>query len=347
LGFALVLLVLLEGVAAAWQPAAGRSRRAFPRPGAERTMGSTVAPVEIHSGFVIFEGRYVDPPYIVESERGRTCINGFEMAQGRSRGFRRVPGGGGRPSRMGGSRDVLRIEQHLRNEGLLICPKGDQALYLSAERAIALFEVLMADESIETKVQTLIKAEPSVMAASQWISLVETFETPPGLADRLAELEEHQAMLELDPIEEPWLGKMPMTGATVLGFALAVWALGTLLGCRPPTRLDPSSADMSAHAARQVVRLVVLIVILGAYDLACTLCAEHVGGLWEVNPFARSLVARDSSVTAFKLTLTLGGGLLLVAARRSRLAQVGSWWIGVLYTVLILRWATYNSVFMA
>lgn len=40
-------------------------------------------------------------------------------------------------------------------------------------------------------------------------------------------------------------------------------------------------------------------------------------------------------------------GILLVIARRYRIAQIGSWWVGVLYTVPILCWATYDSVFAA
>jgi len=313
-------------------------------------MRSTMSPVEIDRGFVIFEGQYVASPYVVTSEGGSVSINGFEVAQPWSRGFRGFPGGGpggGGPPRRRGSRDALRIEGQLRSDGLLICSKDEEAVYLSAGRALAVLELLASDESDTVKVQTLIQEQSGLMPSGQWIALVEAFEAPPELADRLEKLEAHLAMLELDSEPAPGAGLISTTGATVLGFALAVWALGTLLGCRPPTTLEPASADLTARAARQVVHLVVLIVILGTYDLLCTLFAEHVGGLWELNPFARSLVASASSVTAFKLTLTVGGGVLLVAARRSRLAQVGAWWIGVLYTVLILRWATYNSVFMA
>ena len=37
---------------------------------------------------------------------------------------------------------------------------------------------------------------------------------------------------------------------------------------------------------------------------------------------------------------------LLLVARRNKLAQMGSWWAGVLYTVLILRWTMFNSMFL-
>jgi hypothetical protein len=103
---------------------------------------------------------------------------------------------------------------------------------------------------------------------------------------------------------------------------------------------------LSSTACRQVVWLVVLIVILNLYDLVCTLFAQGVGGLWELNPFASRLMQDASMVVMFKLALTAGAAILFLATRHHRLTQVGSWWVGVVYTVLILRWTTFNSIFL-
>jgi len=92
--------------------------------------------------------------------------------------------------------------------------------------------------------------------------------------------------------------------------------------------------------------LVVLIAVLNVYDLACTVFASNVGGLWELNPFAGSIINQKSGIVVFKLGMTAGAAILLLVTRRYRVAQVGSWWIGVLYTVLILRWTTFNSMFL-
>ena len=51
-------------------------------------------------------------------------------------------------------------------------------------------------------------------------------------------------------------------------------------------------------------------------------------------------------VVAFKLGLTIGPAILFLVTRRHRLAQVGSWRAGVVYTVLILCWTTFNSMFL-
>ena len=38
-----------------------------------------IEPVEIHSGFVISEGRYMPPPYIVRSRQGKVFVNDIEV----------------------------------------------------------------------------------------------------------------------------------------------------------------------------------------------------------------------------------------------------------------------------
>lgn len=87
-----------------------------------------------------------------------------------------------------------------------------------------------------------------------------------------------------------------------------------------------------------------LIVVLNLRDLACTLFARGRVGFWEMNPFAGHLLDVPPMVICFKLCLTLCPAILFIVARHRRLAQMASWWGGVLYTVLILRWVTYNAM---
>ena len=55
---------------------------------------------------------------------------------------------------------------------------------------------------------------------------------------------------------------------------------------------------------------------------------------------------QTAMVVVFKLGLTFGAALLFFVARHLRIAQLGIYWMGVLYTVLILRWITYNAMFI-
>lgn len=322
-------------------------RRPFPRMEAGRQAMRALGPVEIAAGFVLSDGDYIPLPYVVKAKGGRVHVNGVEVALPRLGEKGRFALPRHRWLRQAQSQNVMQVEQHLRCDGLLICTKGRQTIFLPAERAIGLFDVLLDSDSADAKLRNLMMAEPSLMPARQWQLVIESFEAPPELVDRIIELKDCYAAPYLDRVDSGWQARVPFAGITVLGFALAVWALGTLLGCRPPALTGTPETGSLGMPSRQVVRLVILIVVLGIYDLVCTLFAHQLGGLWELNPFAHSLMARTSLVTACKLAATVGAGILLVIARRCKIAQIGSWWIGVLYTVLILRWATYNSVFMA
>jgi hypothetical protein len=312
---------------------------------AERSEPQTAEPVGIDSGFVIFDGRYLPPPYMVRFEDGKTYINGFEMSTarrgpfgGRGYGMRRMSQ---RPTVQG----VERIEQHLRNNGMLACSPEARPLFAPVEQAVAILDILLADDLPDAKLQSLLRIIPPWSTRDNWALLVDTFDPPAELHSRVQALK--QAMAEPDPLEtraeRHWTF---LSGFTVTGFALAVWALGTLLSCRPPLRRGWRGVNPSRVCCQQVVWLVVLIVVLNVYDLLCTLIANDAGGLWELNPFAQNLVDHTPMILTFKIALTIGAAMLLLLTRRHRLAQIGSWWAGVLYTVLIVRWATFNSMFM-
>lgn len=53
-------------------------------------------------------------------------------------------------------------------------------------------------------------------------------------------------------------------------------------------------------------------------------------------PFAHKPVGDTAVIVTFKIVLTIGAALLLLLARRHRLARISAWWAGVLYTVLIV-----------
>jgi hypothetical protein len=237
------------------------------------------------------------------------------------------------------------IEQHLRREGMLICSSNRPAAYLTAQEAIPVLDILMSDEQPGAKIQTLLQAGPDWMAKEQWKLIAGTFDAPAELAERVDTLKRRQSESEQADTDYDWSWTF-LSGITMSGFVLSVWALGTLLTCRPPMIPGRRAKVLSSTACRQVIWLVVLIVILNLYDLVCTLFAHGVGGLWELNPFASRLMQDVPIVVMFKLALTAGAATLFLVTRHHRLTQIGSWWIGVVYTVLILRWTTFNSIFL-
>jgi hypothetical protein len=301
--------------------------------------------IEIDCGFVIFEGRYLPHPYMLRTKDGKTYINSFEVSSSRRglvrrRGFK-MRQMNQRPM----MKDIESIEQHLRQDGMLVCTPNVPTTFLPVEQAIAIFDILLADKSRDAKLQALLQVLPPSSAQEDLALLVDTFDPPEGFGSRLQVLKNEQAEINLVNArhERYWtfLYALKMTG-----FALAVWALGTLLSCRPPLRRGWTGMNPSRVCSRQVVWLVILIVVLNVYDLLCTLFASSAGGLWELNPLAGEVVDNMAMIVTFKIALTVGAAILLLVMRHHRLAQIGSWWASVLYTVLMVRWATFNSVLM-
>jgi hypothetical protein len=311
----------------------------------DRAKKQIVEPIVIDGGFIIFDGQYVPPPYTIRSEHGTLYINGLKVPQARPGQFFRRFANSRQTNRRFPNRGGAQIEQHLHEGGLLICTRNNHAAFVPAYQAVSVFEILLGEGSDDVKLQKLLQTDTPWIASEQWASLIKAFDGTAELSDRVQALKQHQADLaEEEPDYE--LHWIVLSAITFGGFILAVWAFGTLMSCRPPLLHSSRAAILSRRSCRQVIWLVILIAVLNVYDLACTLVAHNSGGLWELNPFASSIVHQNSVIVVFKVSLTVGAAILLLVARRHRLAQIGSWWAGVLYTVLILRWTMFNSMFL-
>jgi len=136
-------------------------------------------------------------------------------------------------------------------------------------------------------------------------------------------------------------------GVTIAAMGLAVVALGNLLSYRPENRSRWRDVDTIGDGVPMVVRNVVLLILLGVFDLVLTLAAQQTGGFLELNPLGSQLVESPGLLIAFKIVTLLGASLILVSLRRYRGAQIASWWLCLVCTVLAFRWLTYNSMFFA
>lgn len=302
--------------------------------------------VEISTGFVFINGLYACPPYRIASVENDVSINGIALAaQSVTQPMRSAHHSG---RKVGSPTQPLagQVIHHLEQDALLIVFEPDTAVLVPYYQAAAILNALSSDDSSNDKVNALTQGEGAALLREQWASLVDGFEPSQELQDRIAALGETLAKQQEFGEEAAWYlsGVFPIM--TILGFALAVLALGTLLSCRPPVFFSKFSERRQRMYCRQVVTLVGLIVLLNLYDLTCTLFAKGIGGFWEMNPFAGYMLDVPPLVICFKLCLTIGPAILLIVARRRKLAQMASWWGGVLYTVLILRWITYNAMFM-
>jgi hypothetical protein len=133
---------------------------------------------------------------------------------------------------------------------------------------------------------------------------------------------------------------------TLLAMGLVVVAFGNLLNLHPKQGARWREVDQNGDGVGMVQRNVTLLILMGLFDLACTVAAQQAGGFLELNPLGTQMAADPLTLAAFKITtLVLSCGILLTL-RRYRGAQAASWWMCLVVTVVALRWLTYNSMFL-
>ncbi len=329
----------------------------------------------IDSGYVILNGRYLPPPYVLEKRgndlwvndqlaiadwfnrpmgmRGRGDFRGGGR-DGEGRGFMR---GGPRGRRMPDSPDEFALSQPemvLRRDGLLLGGEGLRGCVLSSPQAASVVDILMSEESSQEKLALILDYVPDQMDESGWQHLIADFVPSGKLIERMGpEIERIRlVVLENDAKHQAavasvfWTSQPVKYVITLAAMGLVLAACGTLLNYRPTSRARWSEIDTKGDGVPVVVRSVVLLVLLGIFDLGCTLVAQQAGGFTELNPLGSRIVENPLLLISFKLTTLLSACGILFALRRYRGAQVASWWMCLVCTVLTFRWLTYNSMFM-
>jgi hypothetical protein len=334
----------------------------------------------IEQGFVIVDGQCLPPPYIID-QRGeelfigeRNIPTGPLLARsGRNgAGFRR----GDDPDRTRGpmaawddptTRLLSRLERQLANNALLLISGQEWAHLASVGDTPGILQVLISNAASDRKV-TLIRRYgiPDWIRPAQLRQLVDEFESTPEFTQRIEDLIEEHGLYEVNaswtPPPDKWavaddlrnrhqwyalLSSKPVSyGITVMSMAIAVIATGTLImGC-PQSRGRWRETNDAPEERDKVRANVVLLSLLGCFDLLLTLTAQQTGGLMELNPLGSQLISSPLLLTGFKLISLLLVCLILFRLRAYRGAQLASWWMCLVCTILMYRWVTFNSLFM-
>jgi hypothetical protein len=316
----------------------------------------------IDCGLVILNGRYLPPPYVVGRRGEDLLINEHVIVAERFVGLGGPGMGAGHGPRKrrpwwdeGLATLITRVERRLRNDALLIVIDGESAGFVPADEAVMVLDSLLCDESNETKVQLLVEVGLQWITEEQWATIVKTFEPTPELIERVGpEVTEYRRVVQTNEASHRRListaifhSRPVRYGITLATMGLAVVALGSLLSYHPNGQTRWREVDSAGEGVPMVIRNVVLLVLLGILDLVFTLGAQQGGGLLELNPLGSQLAASPFLLTSFKVTSLLGACCILVVLRRYRGAQVASWWLCLVCTVLAFRWLTYNSMFLS
>jgi hypothetical protein len=307
----------------------------------------------IDNGFVILDGRFLSPPYVMECRGAEVLINGNSVvleANTRRRGRR---------DETDPERDTKRIcsvclfARRLQNNALILGFDGRVA-WIGAGKAIQVLDILLNELAESERLQRLCELEIRNLDNSRCTRIIQTFRPSDELIERFSACTE-----DLD--EDPDSGAAPplysafaaadrrdraIQCATLIGMALVVLAAGLLLSHRP-VNLPWKNRNESPQWDRFMLRCTMLIVLLSVFDLSCTLILNSVFGFHEVNPLARALTNSPWLLSVFKVTATGVGVGILWYLRKYVGAQVASWWLCLVLTMVTVRWLAVQSVFLA
>lgn len=246
-------------------------------------------------------------------------------------------------------------EELLVAGSLLIGWEDGPGRFVAPDNATYVLETLLCDAMPDEKVQSLVEGRFARLSPSQWTDLVEDFQPTPALRERVAEaveedrriVEGNHALHEQLMSAQIFRSEPVKYAVTILAMGLTVVAFGSLLSYRPAQRARWAEFDTDGDGVPIVLRNVAILFMLGVFDLALTLIAQQTGGFLEMNPLGGELIENPGALSAFKIVTLLGACFILVSLRRYRGAQIASWWLCLVCTVLTFRWLTYNSMFMA
>jgi len=330
---------------------------------------SIINGIPIETGFVIVKGEYVPPPYVVGTREDELFLNGqpidterLQMRRwGRGFGWGWREPGAGRPAAPGPNvqmepprpsrsffNHAAHLERQLLDDNVLIVFGDGMATFLRGGSDLSVLKTLTGDQPREAKIQALMKVRTERINSARWVELVDSFQPSAELTRRVAELDKARTSVRYTPAAQSQkLSNFVMYGISVIGIVLGALALGTLLIHRPHSQAAWREIDTSGDSISLVIRNVVLVAVLSFFDLGCTVLSQSSIGFAEMNPLGSHLLSSPVHLVAFKVTSLLLGCGILLSLRRYRGAQVASWWLCLVCTILTFRWATYTSLFLA
>lgn len=331
-------------------------------------------PQTISTGFVFIEGELIPAPYevVLSEDQQEVLVNGLPLPsaipQGATGGSgdrsTRAPREGddrysasGR-SRRGPRREIwaTRIRRHLEFNETIVAFEDHPLWILDESQTFRLLSRLLKPPPTDEEVSQVAATLGGPLSVEKWSLWLSSFEPDKEFrrqavpfVDRLANAESaNQAAVDavrrFDAVAYP---------LTLVGMIMSVIAFGHLLMSLPNNdamRRAAAAVDAGSGISGEVVRAtmisVVLVAGLSSLDLTWTILASQAGQMRELNPIASHFINDPMALIAFKSTATLlGCGLLYLLRNHSR-AQLASWWMCLVCTMLTFRWLMFNSMFV-
>ena len=314
----------------------------------------------VAAGHVFADGRYVEPPYVLEGAtvdgRPAVVVNGLSIPlAGQKRPDRtydrrsrpgRGPGGFGPPPPRRRERpagvDVAELRQTLESGGILVLNSGRDPVPLLVPGSGGDLVAFLADPPGERS-QDGRRAD----VASEDFRWASTVVLPESVTSEFRRLVGESEALEASNRRQLAWVRWADAAAYPLSIAAMVLTAAAMMHL---LSAPPSGAEVGVDGVislRQDVlltRSLTLIGVLSALDLTNTLLNVNAGRMVEVNPIAAGLVTSASAVTAFKVALTGLACGLLYKLRFHVAARKAAWFGCMLLTLLTARWVMFGAL---
>lgn len=324
-----------------------------------------IAGMPIETGWVVLDGEYIDPPYVI-SKQGKDVFfnNRRVMTQAENtgggrervrRGESRANGRGEQERRRqrGPAFGAARIEQQLIDGGLVVIVTDVGAANISCYGLPRLLKAIESDQSLADKVQALNGMVDRPVHSAVWLATIESYRPNAELSEIAAEV---QAGIDERALEREqkfagnswfnWIMPMAAIGAVLLG-------VGVLLKAHRVGLKEPGGyrvwrhIDTSGLRSRMVLLLIGLLLLLNGLDLAFTLIAQQTGQFAELSPIGDRLITKPILLGLYKVAAVAIGAGLLLFLRQWRAAEVTAWWMCAVYVLVLVRWVAVNTLIMA
>ena len=351
LGLALLILTL-AGSALAQRPDSRGGRRGGERQNGYGDRGRhSDGPSEqvVTDGYVFVDGKYIAAPYELQLQESQLLINNkaFELtAFAHSENKDRRRGGG--PD-IEGRRVFRSLVECLESRGVIVLFSETPVALFYGNRSYDLLNVLVNDDARTAFLTGEQEWLPAQVAHQTWRSWISGFECPPDVRDRAAQMLREIKLTVTD--NEAQISAVRTLEAsayplTIMGMLLVVLSVGHLLSF-PPTSNSEGTTKSSPQSLKAARKSLMLVAALSALDLIWTILVSQTGSMRELNPLGSTLIKDPQSLIILKVVATSVAIGILLVLQRHQIAQKGSWWGCLICTLLMVRWLTFNSMFIS
>lgn len=295
--------------------------------------------IPIDCGSVVLRGQLMEPPYVITRSDDKVLVNREVVGIATGHDARQL---------------AARIERHLFNENWLMVFDPEVIAFVDPEEGMALVGELARANSVAENVKRIMSFElqgAETVTSGEWQTALLNFQPDESIVQQYHEYENEMESTNWQSKEDSEESlkvhdsTSTMYGLSVVGMLLIALSMGTLLGHPPKNSISWSRIVRSPRTLTAMQRCLFLIAAYSLFDLAATLLALKTGHVEELNPFGVGLVLAPAALAAFKVVSTCLGAGLLWKLKNYHGAQVASWWLCMVLTLVTVRWVTVQSLF--